>query len=434
MACPPLVRAWLLCIQTVALVWSTCAQDDPPAAGVDLAEAQRLAVERNWDLLAARSEVDAAVAQGWIAHEFPNPSLSISTTQISVDGGHPNQGGFFGGRDYDTIVAVNQLFEIGGKRRSRQEAARAGLDGARARFEDATRTLEMAVTSAYAAAAESAENVKVLRASAASLRREAQIAAVRSKAGDLSTADRERIEISARELELDAQSAETAVTTALVNLELLLGVPRASGKLVLKDRLETLASQPNEGMSGVVAAAGRADLVAAEQELKQAEANLRLQRAGRIPDPTVSLQYEHQPPDLPNTIGLGISLPLPFWNHNRGAIHAAEAARDEARVNIQKVRAQVEADVVNARATYASAQRRWENYRDQLRPDSARIRDTVAFAYEKGGASLLDLLSAERDDNQVRLAAIQAAGDNVIAAAALRAATRRINLDSLNHE
>ena len=47
----------------------------------------------------------------------------------------------------------------------------------------------------------------------------------------------------------------------------------------------------------------------------------------------------------------------------------------------------------------------------------------MAYSYQKGGASLLDLLVAQRNDNDVRLALAQAASDAALALAALKAAT-----------
>jgi cobalt-zinc-cadmium efflux system outer membrane protein len=397
-----------------------------PSNRLSLADAQRVAFERNWDLLAARSDVDAATAQKIIAKEFPNPTVNLSVSDISVDGNHPNQGGSFWQRDYDSIAAVNQLFEIGGKRKNRQLSAEAGLAAARARFADAKRTLDLAVANAYAGAALADANVRVLRESADGLRREADIAAERLKAGDISTADKSRIEITAGQFELDARSAEASAQNARVSLGLLLGISHFTGYVELTDRLEELASHVPTN-SAVAPPANRPDLIAAEQALKKSEADLQLQHAQRIPDPTFLAQYEHQPPDQPNTVGFGVSFPLPLWNWNRGGIKAAEAARDQARVQLQRVSAQIAADVTNARINYDSALKRWESYRDDLRPRSEHIRQAVAFAYEKGGASLLDLLSAERDDNTVRLAAAQAANDAVVAAATLKAATEAMS-------
>jgi cobalt-zinc-cadmium efflux system outer membrane protein len=147
-----------------------------------------------------------------------------------------------------------------------------------------------------------------------------------------------------------------------------------------------------------------------------------LQKALRIPDPTLFVQYEHEPPDLQNTVGFGVSFPLPLWNRNRGGIASAKAAQEQARLQAQKVQAAIRGEVAFAQIAYADASGRWERHRTELQPKSAEVRQTVSFAYEKGGASLLDLLSAQRTDNEVRLATAQAAAETAKAAADLKAA------------
>ena len=82
-----------------------------------LIDARRLAFERNWDLLAARSDVDLATAQKIVAREFPNPTLALSSTKIEVDKHPASTSGRndLWSRNYDTVAAINQLFEVGGK-------------------------------------------------------------------------------------------------------------------------------------------------------------------------------------------------------------------------------------------------------------------------------------------------------------------------------
>ena len=168
-----------------------------------LNDAKQTAFLRNWDLLAAQNDVVQATAQRWIAKEFPNPTLSLSTTKISTDRGNGTSlGNGFGDRSYDSIVAVNQLFEIGGKRTHRKESAAAGEAAAKARFAEARRQLDLAVTRAYVSALLAGENSRILRESAQSLRKEAGIAEVRFKAGDISAADKSQIEIAAERLEV----------------------------------------------------------------------------------------------------------------------------------------------------------------------------------------------------------------------------------------
>ena len=398
-----------------------------PLQRLSLADAQRLAFERNWDLLAAAAGVDAATAQKIVAHEFPNPTLSLSSSKINVDN-QPNStldGNGVWDRSYDTIFAINQLFEIGGKRRSRKASAQAGFEGAKAQLFDARRTLDVAVAKAYVAAAQAEENVRVLLQSAGTLREEARIAEVRLRAGEISGSDKSQIEITAEQFELNAQSAKSAAAQARVALEVLLGVPQPNGDCELSDRLDTLCAATAPLNTNSVGT-WRPDVIAAEAAVHKAEADLRLQKAMRVPDPTLLAQYEHEPPDAANTVGFGVSFPVPLWNRNRGNILAAEAAREQACLAFEKAKAEAVADIAVSRLAYVDAVKRWSSYRDSIRPKSEQIRQTMAYAYQKGGASLLGLLVAERNDNDIRLAAAKAASDMASAGAAFKAATQEI--------
>ena len=395
----------------------------PTRRVLTLAGAQRISFENNWDLLAARSDVDLATAQKILAREYPNPVLSLSSTKINVDNHSASTGGRndLWSRNYDTVTAINQLFEIGGKRSSRKDSAADGFKAAEARLKDARRVLALGVTKAYIAALLAETNVHILRQSAESLRKEAQIAETRMKAGDISRADKSQIEIAADRLELEAQAAETAATTAKIGVEVLLGVGKPAGNWAPGDSLENLALPPFLASERTPSAL-RPDLLAAEAAWQKAEADLKLQKALRIPDPSFLVQYEHEPPDQPNSIGVGVSFPLPLWNRNRGGIQAATVNLTQAALQVEKIKALIAADIATAELAYTDASARWRHQRDLIQPKSAEIRQTIAFAYEKGGASLLDLLLAERNDNEVRLATMQAAADTANAAAALKAA------------
>ena len=437
-------RARPIVARTVLLIWTWVAQpaasenaltsgaSSAPGTTLSLAEAQKLAFAQNWDLLAARSDVDIATAQRFVAREFPNPTLGFGMTKVSVDSAYPNTGSGFWGRSYDTVAAVSQLVEIGGKRRARKDSATAGLKGAEARWADARRLLDQGVAQAYVAALLAERNREVLTNSAASLRQEARIAEVRERAGDLSASDRSQIEIAAQRLELDAEAATASARNARIQLEVLLGVKQPVGDVQLSDALEPLAETPAVPTNTVAAVMTRPDVRAAELAHTKAESDVRLQKAQRVPDPTFFGQYEHEPPDLPNTVGFGVSFPLPLWNRNKGNISAAQATLEQTRLQAEKVRAQAAADVVVAQNSYGSALSRWQRYRDELQPKSGKIRKTVAYAYEKGGASLLDLLSAQRNDNDIRLATAQAAADAATAAAALKTALNLTDMTTLN--
>jgi cobalt-zinc-cadmium efflux system outer membrane protein len=96
-----------------------------------------------------------------------------------------------------------------------------------------------------------------------------------------------------------------------------------------------------------------------------------------------------------------------------------------------KARAQAMADLANAQVEYKEATARWARYRDVTAPKSAQVLKSVQFAYDKGGAALLDLLDAERTDNDIRLATVQAMSDTSSAIADLAAAQNVLSENEL---
>ncbi|MFI5181066.1 MAG: TolC family protein, partial [Thermoanaerobaculia bacterium] len=258
----------------------------PPAPGagpLTLAEAQRLAAERSPDLLAARADLSAADAQRAATAQLPNPTLSWLTAKIPTDGtpASTDLGNGFFDRSYDTIVALNQLVEIGGKRSARKRSGAEGYAAAEARLLDVERLLPAAVVRAYSAALVARGSAALARESSESFRRTASLAAAREEAGQISKVDRLQVEIAAARFEADAVLAEAGATVALLALEGTLGLP-ADTSLALADSLERISGDvgtipsPAGDDAAVVA---RSDVRAFEFALRRAEADRDLAKA-----------------------------------------------------------------------------------------------------------------------------------------------------------
>lgn len=402
---------------------------------LSLSQAKEAAFERNWDLLAAKSGIDSAAAQLIVVKEYPNPTFSWSTARIGTHENATDLGNGIYERNYDTILAVNQLVEIAGKRHDRQMAARAGIFGAKARFYDAKRTLDQGVTKAYVAALLAGNNVKIFTESSGYLLHEAKIAEDRFKAGDISDSDMKQIEINAEQFELQAKAAEATAVQTRIAVEVLMGVNHPKGRWTPADSLDQLLTVLSPPPAETKTNAARTDVLAAQADLRGGDANLKLQKAIRVPDPTFLLGVEHNPPGggpPTDTMEIGVSFPLPVWNLNGGNIKAAQASVEQFKLALGKVRMQVAADIANAEVEYNEAYTRWLRYRDQTGPKSTKVRESVAYAYEKGGTSLVNLLDAERTDNDVRLATVQAMNDTASAVADLIAARFVLSETELN--
>ena len=401
----------------------TAAAGDEPPAALTLAEARRLALERGWALLAARADLELAEAQRIAARAFPNPQLSTSVQKLETAGrpaGSPSS--------RDTTTALSQLLELGGKRGDRMRSARAEAAASGQRVEFTRTRLDADVVKAYAAALAAQESVRIERLSAASLARSAGIAEDRFKAGEISDAEREQVGIAAGRFAAEVRTAEAGAVQARVALQLLLGVARPDGDVALADDLERLSAlgpaSPPSAEAGAAAwsVSDRPDVRAAEEEMQRAQADLSLQKALRVPDPTVLAQYESDLPDHPHTVGVAVSLPVPLFYRNRGGIRAAETARDSARRDLQQAEARAWAEVATARAAWEAALDRRRRVRGDLLPRAEKVEEMVAFAYRNGAASLLELLEAERNLNELRLAAVGTDAEALSAAADLAAA------------
>ncbi len=388
----------------------------PPA--LTLVEARRLAAERGWPVLAAASALRQAEGQRLQSHAWPNPTVSLSGQKLNLTPPGP------GGSTSDTTLAVSQLIELGGKRSSRIRAAQAAASATQAQLAATRVAVDAAVVKAYAAALAADQTAQMSRDSSDSLAREAAIAEVRLEAGEISAAERDETRVAAGRFAADARSAEAAAVQARVGLQTLLGVAAPDGRVRLVDDLAFL-SQRVAGNPAVLPAAsddgaaldGRGDVRAARALAQQAKAQADLQRAQRVPDLSLFVQYESDRPDNANTLGTGVSLSLPILDRNRGAIAAAAAAHQQAEREAERVRAQAAAELVVARSALSAALERRRLLCQELLPRAESVRKTVAFSYEKGLASLLELLEAERSLNDVRLAAVASEAEAVAAAA-----------------
>ena len=126
-----------------------------------------------------------------------------------------------------------------------------------------------------------------------------------------------------------------------------------------------------------------------------------------------------------NTLGLSVSIPLRVFDRNQG-----EKLRTQADVTRnQKLRdaneAQVYSDVDSAYATINSNLNLLRPYKGKYLPQAVRVRETISFAYQNGGASLLDFLQAQQDYRTTQLNYLNLIGSYLTAASQLNLAVGR---------
>ena len=239
----------------------------------------------------------------------------------------------------------------------------------------------------------------------------------------------DRLELQRLQYESDVQTALVNLRTTKINLLALINDRRPVDSFDLDgpfDFSEDLLSLEDYRKQALDA---RPDLRAAVLSVKQAETSYQLAEANGSTDPTLGVWFTHNGsfnnPDALNTIGASVSIPLRIFDTNQGEklrtkidIKRNERLRDAAET-------QVYSDVDSAYAVVNSDINLLKPYKRQYLEQAVRVRDTVFFSYQHGGASLLDFLNAESDYRTVELSYVNLVGSYLTAAAQMNLAVGR---------
>jgi cobalt-zinc-cadmium efflux system outer membrane protein len=421
---------WTLLLTSLVLTLGLrlCAQSAPPAAPQlwtwDVVK-DHFELS-NTTLMASRLNIDELKAQEITAHLRPNPDFTLSAdgTQIAPSHGvwQPFAGTF-------VSPAVSYLFERRNKRGLRFEAAKQGTAIGVAQQSDSERTLLFNLRTAFVGVLQAKAVLRLAQDNLESYDKILKVSHDRFQAGDIARIDLDRLELQRLQYESDLQTALVNLRTNKINLLALLDDRRpvdsfdVDGPYDFREDLLSLDDYRKEALDA------RPDLRAALLTVKQAETNYQLAEADASTDPTVGVWFTHNGsfnnPDALNTIGASVSIPLRIFDRNQG-----EKLRTKIDINRneklrQGVETQVYSDVDSAYATLTSNIELLKPYKRQYLEEAVRVRDTVLFSYQHGGAALLDFLNAQSEYRAVELSCVNLIGSYLTAAAQLNQAVGR---------
>jgi cobalt-zinc-cadmium efflux system outer membrane protein len=380
----------------------------------------------NATLLAGKLNIDEMRADEITAHLRPNPDFTLSTdgTQISPSHGvwQPFAGTF-------VSPSISYLFERRNKRNLRFEVAKEGTAVSIAQLSDSERTLLFNLRSAFVGILQAKAVLRLAQNNIEYYDKILKVSRDRFEAGDIAQIDLDRLELQRLQYESDVQTALVNLRTTKINLLALLNDHRPADSFDVDgafDFSEDLLSLEDYRKDALDA---RPDLRAAVLSVQQAETNYKLAEANGSTDPTISVWFTHNGsfnnPDALNTIGASVSIPLRIFDTNQGEklrtkidIKRNEKLREAAET-------QVYSDVDSAFAILTSDINLLKPYKQKYLQQAVRVRDTVQFSYQHGGAALLDFLNAESEYRAVELSYANLVGSFLTAAAQLNQAVGR---------
>ena len=403
---------------------NTAAQQPPPAP-VPRAWTWEQVKDRlelnNPTLLAGKLNIGELQADEITAHFRPNPQLGLLSDQIDPFPGGPPHGPF---AYWLPSATVSYLHERAHKRELRTESARKATSIGISEQEDLERNLLFSLRGAFVQTLEAKAVLQVTKDNLNYYDHVLKISRDRFQAGDIAQIDLDRLELQRVQYESDLQSAEVDLRTAKIQLLTLLNdrTPVEQFDVVgvfdFSDQIQPLSDYRTMALDT------RPDLKAAVQAVDKAQTDHKLAEANGSTDPTFSFDVGRNPP-VDAYIGVGVSFPLRIFDRNQG-----EKLRTQ--IDIQRnerlrnaAQAQVFSDVDSAYATLNSNLILLRPYKEKYLAQAVRVRDTVFFSYQHGGASLLDFLNAESEYRSVQLNYVSLVGAYLTAAAQLNLAVGR---------
>lgn len=380
----------------------------------------------NTTLMAGKLNIDELKAQEITAHLRPNPDFTLSAdgTQIAPSKGvwQPFAGTF-------VSPGISYLFERRNKRGLRFEAAKQGTAVGVAQASDTERNLLFNLRSAFIGILQAKAVLRLAEDNLDYYDKILKISRDRFQAGDIARMDLDRLELQRLQYESDVQTALVNLRTTKINLLALLDDRRpvdsfdVDGSFDFSEDLLSLDDYRKDALDA------RPDLRAAMLSVKQAETEYQLAEADGSTDPTIGVWFTHNGsfnnPDALNTLGASVSIPLRFFDRNQGEKLRTKIDIKRNEKLRQGVETQVYSDVDSAYATVNSNVTLLKPYKRQYLEQAVRVRDTVFFSYQHGGAALLDFLNAESEYRAVELNYVNLVGAYLTAAAQMNMAVGR---------
>lgn len=352
-----------------------------PGGVLGLHAALDLALSRNPDLAVLRREIDALEGAQIQSGTRPNPQVGylLEDTRRETS---------------TTTWQFSQPIELGGKREARVAAAE--RQRALAVADLAARRSEVrALTIGSFHELLTAQERQRLAADSVDLaRRATDVTARRVAAGRVSPVEETRARVAESGVQLEYLQAGNELGAARRRLASLWGgrspaFERADGRIdalpavpAVADIEHRLDASPHLDRAGL--------------EIERRKALTAVERSRRVPDLTLVVGAK-RPEDLGRSQWiLGVAIPIPVFDDNRGNILEAAQREGKARDEYQALRARLAAEALLARDRLASAHRELGILRDTVLPGAKSAYDAATTGFELGKFQFLDVLDAQR--------------------------------------
>ena len=352
-----------------------------PSRTLSLRDALDSAMAHNPELTSARRELEATEGARQQSSAYPNPTIGLDVEDTRR-------------ATRSTTVLLSQPIELGGKRAARISVADRSRDVAVAQFEAQAAQVRAAVATAYFDTLVAQERIRLAESSLSLAEGASGAAAKRVIAGKISPVDETRARVAESGVRLELLQARSEQRSALHALRAATGAPQGAFDAVSGAALELPVSMPEAELARRLATAPA--IRQARRDTERFTALAEVERARGIPDLTVSVGAKRDAEAGRNMAVLGVSLPIPVFDSNRGAQVEALRRVDKAVADARAVALRVETHALQAHERMLTAHAEVESLQRDVLPGAQGAYDAAVKGFDLGKFGFLDVLDAQR--------------------------------------
>ena len=380
-----------------------CGQVQPASASTPLrlADAVNLVLERNSELKAAESRIRASDVLKTYAGLLPNPTLAVELEDFL------GNGVFSRFSSTQTTVRLRHTFELGNKRGAKKDIASARLSAEKVAYEWTRLQIlaETVVRFVHATAdqhrLEIATRVKELAEQGL------EFVTRRVKSGAGSVVEQRRASIALARNVITAEHAEHELRASKRLLSMMWGNSNTEVGELEAELFKTRSLPTYEDLAPHVQQSPRLVEIAKQQATQRAE--LALEESEAVPDLSLSVGGRHAQESEAFGMVFGVSLPLPLFQRNRGAIAAVELKRKELTAQHDAVRVRILAELYGYVQELTHAKVELETLNRDVLPNVESVLELMTDGYKTGRFSQIEMLDAQQTLADVEKERIDAA-------------------------
>jgi len=355
---------------------------------LDINEALALALENNPEIKAFSSNIEAKDGLVIQAGLYPNSEINVEIENFAGSGAAQ------GFDEAVTTVLISQLVPIYGKIGKKEKVSRIVKNIAELEYESKRLDVVLSTKNSFIDVLSKQERLEQIEQLVKIAEQVNMTISERVEAGKESPIEEKKSSIEFEQTNLLLTKAGRDLASSRKLLSANWGDVEVTFGKILGDLYSTAKISGFEELQNSIS--NNPDIIISLRDQDLNSANIKLQNALGVPDPTFGIGYRRLSETEDNALVAEFSMPLPFFNRNQGNIKEASFNLVKSRQEYQNLYTRTSAELAEKYENLKFYIDEIETLEDKILPQSEDTYETILEGYREGKFEFLDVLDSQR--------------------------------------